>query len=195
MNYSLENFSDRLREARIAKNLSQRELSKLAGVPQSHISKIESNQVDLRLSSLIAIANALDLEVTLVPRQAMPAVQSMARQAAAATASRSPASLEEVRQLGDKLRELQVKLPARPELDALRKAFAGLKPLNLDHSALARLRQINQALEENTGRWGEITDAAKKITTLRNQIVHAPSQQESPLAPKPAYSLDDEDDQ
>lgn len=51
----------------------QRDLSKMAGVPQSHISKIESNQVGLRLSGLIALANALDLAVTLVPRKAIPA--------------------------------------------------------------------------------------------------------------------------
>src|SRR3546814_3691333 len=113
MSYDLEYFSKRLRDARNAKNLSQRELSKLAGVPQSHISRIESHQVDLRLSSLIAIANALDLEVALVPRQAMPAVQSMARQ------------------------------------------------------------------------------AAQNMAALRNQIVHAPSQQESSTPAKPAYSLAD----
>lgn len=83
MDYSLAHFSERLREARIAKNLSQRDLSKLAGVPQSHISKIESSQVDLRLSSLVALANALDLEVELIPRSAMPAVQSISRQVAA----------------------------------------------------------------------------------------------------------------
>jgi len=193
MGYDLEYFAERLRDARNAKNLSQRELSKLAGVPQSHISRIESNQVDLRLSSLIAIANALDLEVALVPRQAMPAVQSMARQAA--IASRSPAGLEEIRQLGDTLRDLQVKLPARPELDAIRKAYAALKPLNLDRSALARIREINQSLQTTTDRWGSITNAAKRITALRNQIVHAQAQQESPSAARPAYSLDDEDDQ
>src|SRR5690606_40830896 len=89
MGYDLEYFSERLRDARNAKHLSQRDLSKLAGVPQSHISRIESNQVDLRLSSLIAIANALDLQVALVPRQAMPAVQSIVRQAAATATSRS----------------------------------------------------------------------------------------------------------
>lgn len=82
MNLGLEHLYDRLREARIAKQLSQRQLSKLAGVPQAHISKIENNQVDLRFSSLIALANALDLEVALVPRQAMPAVMSISRQAA-----------------------------------------------------------------------------------------------------------------
>ncbi|WP_353172760.1 helix-turn-helix domain-containing protein [Paracandidimonas soli] len=80
MSYPFEHISDRLREARIAKNLSQRELSKLAGVPQAHISRIESNQVDLRLSSLAAISNALSLEVMLVPRKAMPAVRSIVRQ-------------------------------------------------------------------------------------------------------------------
>lgn len=80
------------REARVAKNLSQRDLSKLAGVPQSHISKIESNQVDLRLSSLIALANALDLEVALVPRQAMPAVRSISRQATVAAATKKMAT-------------------------------------------------------------------------------------------------------
>lgn len=82
MRYHLEYFSTRLREARIAMKLSQRALSKLAGVPQSHISRIERNQVDLQLSSLLSIASALDLEVALVPRKAMPAVQMIARQSA-----------------------------------------------------------------------------------------------------------------
>ncbi|PWF25196.1 helix-turn-helix domain-containing protein [Corticimicrobacter populi] len=87
MSYSLESISAYLRAARSAKKLSQRDLSTRAGVPQSHISKIESNQVDLRLSSLIAIANALELEVTLVPRQVMPAVQSVVRHQVAQLAS------------------------------------------------------------------------------------------------------------
>lgn len=90
MSNNLEHFSDRLREARIAKKLSQRDLSKLAGVPQSHISRIESSQVDLRLSSLIAIANAVDLEVTLVPRKAIPAVQSIMRQMGLTPSQESP---------------------------------------------------------------------------------------------------------
>jgi len=80
MNYDIEHFAARLRKARQAKGLSQRELSKLAGVPQAHISRIEGNKVDLRLSSLLAVANALDLEVVLVPRKAMPAVHSITRQ-------------------------------------------------------------------------------------------------------------------
>lgn len=89
MNYSLEHLTESLRQARIARKLSQRDLSRLAGVPQSHISRIESNQVDLRLSSLIAIANALGLEMALVPRKAMPAVRLIVRRMG------QPASREE----------------------------------------------------------------------------------------------------
>lgn len=82
MSLPLDHFVEHLRDARMAKGLSQRDLSKLAGVPQSHISKIESNQVDLRLTSLLALAHALDLEVALVPRKAIPAVKLISRQMA-----------------------------------------------------------------------------------------------------------------
>lgn len=59
--------------------MSQRALAKLSHVPQSHISKIESGAVDLRLSSLVEIARSLGLEVALVPRQKFAAVQSIVR--------------------------------------------------------------------------------------------------------------------
>jgi transcriptional regulator with XRE-family HTH domain len=194
MNHGLAHFSDRLREARIAKNLSQRDLSKLAGVPQSHISKIESNQVDLRLSSLIALANALDLEVALVPRKAMPAVRSISRQAARATPAPPPAATEVMRSLQDKLSALQIKLPARPELDAARKAYAALKPLQLDSNALEQIRRINQTLGRNTEQWAAITEAAKKMTMLRNRLVHPTSTHDPLSEAKPAYSLDEDDE-
>lgn len=54
MNYVTEQILDSLREAWVRKGFSQRELSARSGVPQSHISKIESGGVDLRVSSLIA---------------------------------------------------------------------------------------------------------------------------------------------
>lgn len=74
-------IAERLKAARAAKGLSQRALAEQAGVPQSHISRIESGAVDLQTSSLIQLARALDLEVSLVPRQIMPAVQSLQREA------------------------------------------------------------------------------------------------------------------
>jgi transcriptional regulator with XRE-family HTH domain len=48
-------------------------------VPQSHISKIESGSVDLRISSLIALARVLDLELLVVPKKSVPAIKSIIR--------------------------------------------------------------------------------------------------------------------
>ena len=79
MNYVTEHIARELRKAREEKRLSQRELARKAGVPQGHISKIENCAVDLRLSSLVALARALDLELALVPRKSLPAVKSLVR--------------------------------------------------------------------------------------------------------------------
>jgi predicted transcriptional regulator len=57
--------------------LSQRELSRQSGVPQSHISKIENGGVDLRLSSLVSIARVLELELELIPRKYLAVVNSI----------------------------------------------------------------------------------------------------------------------
>lgn len=96
MTYSTEKMSRELKAARTAKGLSQSVLSERAGVPQSHLSRIERGGVDLRLSSLVEIARALDLEVILVPRKHLPAVRSITRAHASDTARVRPAySLEE----------------------------------------------------------------------------------------------------
>ena len=79
MNYTITHIANQLKAEREARDLSQRALSKLTGIPQSHISKIESGTVDLRLSSLIELARVLNLELTLVPRKALPAVTSIVR--------------------------------------------------------------------------------------------------------------------
>ena len=83
MHYEAQEITKRLRAARLAKSMSQTELHRLTGVPQAQLSRIEANSVDLRLSSLVAIANALDLELALVPRKVLPAVNSIIRQATA----------------------------------------------------------------------------------------------------------------
>ncbi len=83
MSYAIEYIASALRKAREAKGLSQRELGRKAGVPQGHISKIENGAVDLRLSSLVALARTLDLELALAPRKVVPALKSLARSSAA----------------------------------------------------------------------------------------------------------------
>ncbi len=77
--YALEEITTALKAARERRGLSQRALGARSGVPQSHISKIESGGTDIRLSSLVALARALDLEVLLVPRGRMPAVEGVLR--------------------------------------------------------------------------------------------------------------------
>lgn len=77
MNYSTEYISRQLRKSRKNMGLSQRELSIKTGVPQGHISKIENGSVDLRISSLVALTRILDLELALIPRKYVSAVNSI----------------------------------------------------------------------------------------------------------------------
>ena len=79
MRYSLEDVARALKEARRRKRLSQRALSRLCGLPQGQISKIENGAVDLRVSSLIEIVRALELELNLIPRAFLPAVHAIVR--------------------------------------------------------------------------------------------------------------------
>ena len=77
----LEPIASILKAARERKGWTQRELGHRVGLPQSHLSKIENSAVDLQLSSLMEIARALDLELTLVPRTLLPAVRALQRTA------------------------------------------------------------------------------------------------------------------
>src|SRR5438477_6544762 len=86
--HKLEDIAATLRATREAKGLSQRALSAKAGLTQKHISRIENAEVDLRLSNLVELARALELELMLVPRQAVPAVQGLIRTIEAGIASR-----------------------------------------------------------------------------------------------------------
>ena len=61
-------IGSRIRQARLAKNLSQIELAQKMGVRQGTISRAESGH-DLRVGTLLEIARALDLDVMLAPRQ------------------------------------------------------------------------------------------------------------------------------
>lgn len=90
MTYSTEYISKQLKKSRESKGLSQRELSARSGVPQGHISKIENGSVDLRLSSLVSITRALDLELTLIPRKYLTAINSIVGSANSDTEGKPP---------------------------------------------------------------------------------------------------------
>jgi HTH-type transcriptional regulator/antitoxin HipB len=74
---ALKSIATLIKRAREDKGLSQRALGERVGLPQSHLSKIESGAVDLQTSNLMQIARALDLELTLIPRAALPVVQAL----------------------------------------------------------------------------------------------------------------------
>jgi HTH-type transcriptional regulator / antitoxin HipB len=63
--------------ARKQKGLSQAALGQKLGMPQSHISKIEKGDVDLRLSSLIDMARLLGLEMVLIPKELVTPIRSL----------------------------------------------------------------------------------------------------------------------
>lgn len=68
-----------LKTAREAKGLSQQVLAAQLGIPQSHLSKIETGHVNVGLTSFVEMARHLELEVLLVPRQDITLVKSLAR--------------------------------------------------------------------------------------------------------------------
>ncbi len=78
----------KLKEARINRGWGQRDLGAKIGLPQPHISAIESGEVVPRFDTLLDIVRVLDLDFLLVPRSLVPAVQSLIR------AQKEPESVE-----------------------------------------------------------------------------------------------------
>lgn len=195
MSYAIEYVAGTLKAARERKGLSQREFSKQSGVPQSHISKIESGAVDLRLSSLVELARVLDLELVLVPRKSVPAVQSIARRSAPADAPISRSAVKELKRLQDSLNLITYDHPAIKEIAQLQRQVRELQRLQMAITDSGPLREANKALQtfrENTNHLDTIRKACAKLQRLRNSIVHAlPLQAETV---KPVYNLDEDDD-
>ena len=192
MEHSIEQIVQNLKETRKRKKLSQRKLAEMAGVPQSHISKIESGAVDLRLSSLIEISRALDLEVSLVPRRDVPAVQSIIRRAVPDTEAANTA-MKELQLIQKSLNQFSL-ATASKELDQFQSRTRELQRLKLPTSSLKDIKQANNALEQfklNTDT-SLLKKALKEMQSLRNSIAHGGSN--SSITVRPAYSLEEEDD-
>lgn len=64
INFAL--ISQKLKELRISKNLTQECIAKAADVNTSHISNIENGRVRISLPTLVAVCNALDTTVDYV---------------------------------------------------------------------------------------------------------------------------------
>ncbi|NBC47602.1 MAG: helix-turn-helix domain-containing protein [Gammaproteobacteria bacterium] len=71
-----DTLATQLKAAREAAGLNQRALAAMTGLQQGQLSRIETGAVDPRLSSVVEIARALELELVLVPRRSLLAVQA-----------------------------------------------------------------------------------------------------------------------
>jgi len=72
-------FRKELKKARMKRGWGQRELGIRAGLPQPHISAIESGAVTPRFNTLLDIVRILDFDLVLVPRALVPSVLSLIR--------------------------------------------------------------------------------------------------------------------
>jgi transcriptional regulator with XRE-family HTH domain len=70
---------EELIEARHKRGWSQEELGKLLGLPQMHISGIETGKIVPRFDTLLDLVRGLDRDLLMVPRALVPAVQALVR--------------------------------------------------------------------------------------------------------------------
>jgi transcriptional regulator with XRE-family HTH domain len=196
MSYSTEHIVRALKSAREEKGFSQRELSAKAGVPQGHISKIENGAVDLKLSSLIALARVLDLEIMPVPRKLVPAVQTLARTGEADTThdmGTARLAAKQLKRIDKTVTRLAAGRPADiGEFARLQRAARELTRLHLSPKELEILRMAAETVKKwqpNERLRKQIQDAAASLERVRNRLVHRVA--DEPVQPaRPAYSLD-----
>jgi transcriptional regulator with XRE-family HTH domain len=72
-------FRRELSEARLDHGWSQAELGRRLGLPQSHISGMETGRIVPRFDTFLDWVRVLDRDVLMVPRTMVPAVQSLLR--------------------------------------------------------------------------------------------------------------------
>lgn len=200
MGAGIEEIAASVREARIAKALTQKELGQRVGLPQSHISKIEKGTVDLKLSSLVEIARALDLEITLVPRKALPAVEGAVRaHGATVETSRAVSLLNEQAQIAERIK---ANFPDLSQVEGFQNAIRSIPRLQFDAAQLKaldealqpakRLKTIIEAQGGAAALAKRIEEATSALRHFRNiQVRHAPLIEAARQLP--AYRLEEDD--
>lgn len=200
MTAGIEEIAACIRATRQAKALTQKELGQRVGLPQSHISKIEKGAVDLQLSSLVEIARALGLELKLVPRKALPAVEGVLRaHGKTAETSRALHLLNEQAQLAMRIKD---SFPEIAQAEAFQNAIQNIRELQFD---AARLKALDKALrparrlkslllaQEDDAKLARILEKAiSSLRHFRNIRVHNPLTE--PRRQVPAYRLEENDE-
>ena len=200
MTYATEDVASTLKNARNAKGLTQRGLGKIAAVPQSHISKIENGAVDLRVSSLVELARVLDLELMLVPRKMVSAVQSIIGGDIASTPPENQSAaqaLQELTQLQDALAGLVRANPSDVELAQLAGQVRQLQHYRMPARYLDTIRSVRKGVQAFRGHSrspGAVRDWLSQLARLRNSLVHDLAGRGQAASSRPAYNLDEDDD-
>ena len=197
MNYRIEHIVIAIKAARVRKGFSQRELSANSGIPQAQISKFENGSVDLRISSLVALVRALDLDLELVPRKAVPAVKSILRSTAqsptidVATHAKAEKAIERVRSA------LAKQDDSFKEADRMHDRLRALQKLRVPATESEKLNRLLQQMDRLKPPFDDLkklSEVTRHIERFRNQITRVSALSEQDLISRPAYSLDEEDD-
>jgi len=210
MNAEFEFVATALKAARQNKGLSQRALSEKVGIPQGHISKIENAEVDPRASSLIEIARALDLELTLVPRKIMPAIRALERgaiQTDQPTSEGASVALNELNKVQKDVQALARQLPQSKDFQKLHTTIQELQRFPIDSRFAGRIRDILEQMRPtltairasqkniknrtaNSQQLRQLDSAATALRQIRNAIVHGAIEPTNRSVP--AYRLNEE---
>jgi transcriptional regulator with XRE-family HTH domain len=198
MNYKTQEIVKALKAARERKGLSQRALAEKAGVLQTQISRIENGATDFRLSTLVALVSALDLELALVPRKAVPAVLSVVKASEPAAAFGRTST--QLRKEYDRLRKALATLPDATKITTeyaqLLRQLRDLQNFQLDKLQLEALRKTAKALQavrdQDTG-IKALRLAVSELQSIRNTLAHGAANVTRMDTVRPAYTLDEED--
>lgn len=199
MSYTTEHVARTLRQARESRSLTQRALGAKAGLPQSHISKIERGNVDLRLSSLIDLAHVLGLEMVLVPRKSLPVIEVIANRARDVVAPGTSRMLRELDRLQGNVADLLRDDPTQPELAALQRHAREIARFTIHESHLEEVREITSRVGSLVGlklssNRPALQSALERIRSLRAALVDETTMAREIETALPAYRLDEDDD-
>lgn len=218
MIYSIEHIARAVKTARMNKGLSQRALSAKIGVPQGHISKIENGAVDIKVSSLIELSRALDLELMLVPRKIAPAVKGIQRNAETEKAAnpmnadeavykdlekiRKTAEqftlykkrIEETQNLASSIKELQ---QFRVNIGQAKQIKNWLKQTQSSFDTIRNIQKTSAAIESIKNSAGfvqnlnQLKEITKNFRNMRNALSHGLNEPQKTSIP--AYRLDEDE--
>jgi len=199
MNYTITHIADKLKAEREARGLSQVALSKLAGIPQSHISKIENGTVDLRLSSLIELARVLGLELTLVPRKALPAVKSIVRGSARPSQEKpgnTPATIKELKRIQNTINSFIKDYPSIKEFAQIQRQLNDIQHFRIPDSDLEAIQKASktlQAIKFDNGYIESIRKTLSEFQNVRNALAHSSINLPAIETVRSAYALESDD--